>query len=336
MTLAPPRDDEVVRCLAEGLRRRGEHVGIAAVRRAPYPYATSFPLEEVVAHLDDGRVLRLVLKDLTWEALLGDARRTKPPFLYDPLRCVRTYEAVLAGRGVGAAWWGTLGDEESGRHLLLLERVPGVELWQIGDLAVWASVARWLARFHLSFADEGEAIRRRNPHLLRYGAELLGVWPDRALDVAAARGAAVEHRHRLGRLARNYDAVVDRLTGGPQQLVHGELYPSNVLVSTAGAAAEVWPVDWEMAGVGTPLLDLAALTEGWHGAEQDALVDAYLDEAGSAGRWPDRDEVAAVLDCCRLHYALQWLGWSAEWSAPPEHARDWAAEAVEVAERLDL
>jgi thiamine kinase-like enzyme len=130
---------------------------------------------------------------------------------------------------------------------------------------------------------------------------------------------------------------VARLTNGPQLLVHGELYPSNVLVAGAGAAVEVWPVDWEMAGVGSPLLDLAALTSGWEGDVQADLVDAYLDEMGPGGWWAsDRDEVGELLDCCRLHYALQWLGWSPQWSPPREHARDWVSEALALGERLGL
>lgn len=335
--VGPATDEEVVRCLADGLRRRGEKAAVAALDRSPYAYATSFPLEEVVVRLDDGRTLHLILKDLGWDGLLGDARHTKPAFLYDPLRCLCTYETLLPGTGVGVACWGTLVDERSGRRLLLLERVPGVELWQVGDLGVWASVARWLARFHQAFAAEGPAVGGRNPHLLRYDRHLLGVWPGRALDVATARGTAREEVRRLAEIARRYDAVVARLTSGPQQLVHGELYPSNVLVAGAGDAVDVWPVDWEMAGVGSPLLDLAALTSGWESDVQAGLVDAYLDELGQAdGSSSDRDEVDELLDCCRLHYALQWLGWSPHWSPPREHARDWVADALALGERLGL
>jgi len=36
------------------------------------------------------------------------------------------------------------------------------------------------------------------------------------------------------------------------------------------------------------------------------------------------------------HLALQWLGWSADWTPPPEHARDWLVEALAAAERLGL
>jgi hypothetical protein len=43
-----------------------------------------------------------------------------------------------------------------------------------------------------------------------------------------------------------------------------------------------------------------------------------------------------MLDHCRIHLAVQWLGWSRKWVAPPEHHRDWLVEAIELAERLSL
>ena len=42
------------------------------------------------------------------------------------------------------------------------------------------------------------------------------------------------------------------------------------------------------------------------------------------------------LKCCRLQQAIQFLGWSRDWTAPPEHAQDWLDEAVTVAEQLAL
>jgi hypothetical protein len=48
------------------------------------------------------------------------------------------------------------------------------------------------------------------------------------------------------------------------------------------------------------------------------------------------DELEEAMAACRLQLALQWLGWSRDWSPPPEHAQDWLSEAVCVAERLGL
>ncbi len=126
-----------------------------------------------------------------------------------------------------------------------------------------------------------------------------------------------------------YEAVVDRLAGLPTTLVHGELYASNVLL----AGGRVCVVDWELAGVGPGVLDLAALTAGLADDHATALAETYrlaLEDP------PDAKELRFALDCARLHLALQWLGWSPGWTPPPEHALDWRAELPRLAARVGL
>ena len=337
MTVGPPSDDEVRCALEEGLRRRREPGTVVALARAPYPYSTSSPLEEVGVRLTDGREMQLLLKDLTWERLLDDARHTKPRFLYEPRRCITLYEDVLPGTGIGAGCYGSFADDSAGRYWLLLEKVPGVELWQVGDVATWRRVARWLAHLHRRLEGQADELAAGNAHLLRYGSDLLRLWPARALDTLAGKGkVSAEERELLAAVVSGYDSVVGKLAAVPPTFVHGELYSSNVLVGGQGPDVDVWPVDWEMAGVGPPLLDLAALTSGWGRGEQAALVQAYTDSLGPGPwQWTD-DGLAMLLDCCRLHYALQWLGWSPEWTAPAEHAHDWLSEALELSGRLGL
>ena len=189
--------------------------------------------------------------------------------------------------------------------MLLLERVEGLALWQIGELEVWRDVARWLARMHARLADRAD-----EPHLLRLDGDYFRLWLRRAQAFS----------HGLERIAARYDEVVERLLALPVTVVHGEFYPSNILV----AGPRICPVDWEMAGAGPGLLDLAALTSGWPAEERAAIVAAYGDVPADA------------LECCRLHLAVQWLGWSPGWSPPPEHAHDWLREAGEAAEALGL
>jgi hypothetical protein len=82
-------------------------------------------------------------------------------------------------------------------------------------------------------------------------------------------------------------------------------------------------------------MDLADLTAGnWTPRQRDLLVDAYREELSARGAPPPADFDAA-LDDCRLHRAVQWLGWSADWSPPREHAQDWLGEALRVCDSLD-
>ena len=273
---------------------------VAGISQKPYPYRTSHRIDELDVALVDGTRLGLLIKDLRRSELDPEIQLAKPAFLYDPGREVEAYR-MLANAGLGTPICYDTGD-----HWLLLEKVQGVELWQIGELEAWVEAARWLARLHAHFATLMPASER----LVHYDAEYFALWPDRV-----RRG-----NPDLARVVTSYGRVVEILSGIPATFVHGEFYASNVLV----AGHRIAPVDWEMAGVGPGTLDLAALVTGWGAEERAAIIAGYGEVASE------------TLDAAELHLALQWLGWSPTWTPPPEHARDWLADALAAAERLGL
>src|SRR5207248_9985343 len=71
---------------------------IVRLEREPSAYGSTFALEELRVDLDDGTRLHLMFKDLSWRALLESTRGAKPRFLYNPLREIQTYRAILANR----------------------------------------------------------------------------------------------------------------------------------------------------------------------------------------------------------------------------------------------
>lgn len=327
-----------LRSLLDGLLRPhlDEGVRVVALDRCLSPYSTSFRLEELDAHLSSGGALRLMFKDVSPGALLEGADRAKPSFLYDPLREIEVYRDWLSGSDLGTAiCYGTIVDNRSNRYWLFLERVPGVELYQVGDFSVWIGVARWLARMHSRFMGETELLSH-STRLLRYEEEFYKNWMARAREFLGRWPATAG---KLDALAEVYDALVEGLVLLPGAFIHGEFYASNVLTQAPGDAAlslRVCPVDWEMAAVGPPLIDLAALTAGkWTEDKRRSLALAYHDALLEEGVWtPSRDEMLRGLDLCRLHIAVQWLGWSPNWQPPPEHAHDWLSEALRLAEKL--
>jgi aminoglycoside phosphotransferase (APT) family kinase protein len=296
------------------------------VRRTPSPYAASYALEELVVQPAGEPALELMFKDLG--APSATARAIKPSFVVDPLREIEVYTELLPGSHMSTArCWGASIDPSRGRYWLFLERIRGVELYQVGERAAWEVVARWLAGMH-------RALARRSPGrrlLLRYDAELLTRWAYRAFEYAPAR-----HRHRLGEIAARYDSVLEMMLAAPPTPIHGEFYASNVLVDDARSPSRVCPVDWEMAALGPPLIDLAALVSGaWSTSDRDAIASAYRSALPPAER-PDDGEFRIALDACRLHLALQWIGWSERWSPPAEHATDWLSSALDAAASLGL
>jgi hypothetical protein len=323
-------DQELIARLAE---QQGHE--ILGIERRPYRYATSAPLEELRVSRDDGVEMELILKDLSRDRLLRDARATKPVFLHQPEREVETYRGILAPEGIGARCFAAVAESDPPRHWLLLEKVPGVELWQVGELSVWEGVARWLGELHARFAGRIDELRGANPYLLEHSASWYRSWCERAR--AALARSDDPRASTLHDALDGYGEAIAPLVELPRTFVHGELYPSNVLVVRDDRPLRVCPVDWEMAGIGPGLIDLAALVGGWDPPERGRLVAAYLSglPEGDAVR-PAPDTLSDDLARCRLHLALQWLGWSSDWRPPPEHAHDWIGEASMLAQELGL
>jgi hypothetical protein len=307
---------------------------VVALAREPYRYATSAPLEEVRISMADGTEAKLILKDLSRERLLTDARRSKPEFLHQPEREVASYRRILGPAGIGPRCYAAVAESNPPRHWLLLEKVPGVELWQLGELSLWKGVARWLGGLHTRFAGRIEELRGANPFLLEHSASWYQSWCERA-RTALARSDDPRAPALHGALD-GYDQVIASLAALPRTFIHGEFYPSNILVVPEGRLPRVCPIDWEMAAIGPGLIDLAALVGGWDPPERDRLAAAYLSgvpEGDAARSGPGT--LGADLARCRLHLALQWLGWSTDWRPPPEHAHDWIGEGLMLMEELE-
>ena len=308
---------------------------IVALRRSPAPSYSSHRLDEVTVVTDGGSTLVLMLKDIGPDAFRGDALRAKPSFLRSPTRELRAYD-ILEGRDVPAPRCvGYYADPEAGHHFLILEKAPGVPLWQVGDFRAWEAAARWIAVAHERLAPVAQF---DNPDpLLVYSRGYFEVWPQRVKEFVLGRGGANDPRVRaLASAVANYGTVVEKLARLPASIIHGEYHASNILVDFTPTGPRVYPVDWEMAGVGPGLLDLADLTAGnWTEAQRSELVDAYRAALPPGWAAPE-EEFEESLDACRLHKAMQWLGWAADWSPPREHRQDWLAEALRLAIKLKI
>ena len=310
-------DRQLIEALQEALA-----ADVVRFDRRPSEYRTSFALDEIDVELGDGRALELMFKDAGDTGLAPEVRAAKPAFLYDPRRELEAYRDVLAAAGLGTA---RLYASDTDRGWLFLERVRGIELYQVGPRATWEHVARWLGRMHALL----EPAHERVTTAIRHDRAFYLQWPERAVGFSDD-----ETRPLLERVAAGYDAVADRLLAIPPTVLHGEFYASNVLVDDPDRPDRVAPVDWEQMGVGPGFVDLAALTSGsWSADDRLAIAGAYR---RSSTLELDDEEFAEALDAARVHLAVQWLGWSAEWSPPEEHRQDWLGEALAAAGRLGL
>jgi len=299
--------------------------GPAVVERRVSPYRSTHELEDVDLVLADGRRLRLVLKACGLAATHG----VRPRIVMDGHRELWAYEALLPRLDLGAPrFFGRLDLGPDGERLVL-ERIAGEPLHLAGDLDAWHEAARWLARFHARGLEYWKAVAASGRALSQDPA-LHERWLARARRRAVTGEGATVWTEEIDDAARR---AIRILADSPRTLVHGELYASNVIDSGTGAEPRVRVVDWESIGVGPAALDLAALTAGdWSDAVRGELVAAYRAAVGpDIARHPLFEP---ALDSARLVNALQWLGWSEGWSAPPHQARDWHSEARAAAARV--
>jgi hypothetical protein len=302
---------------------------VVGLKHQPSIYVSSFAIEELHVRLEDGTHLELLLKDLN--AASKAAEQIKPAFVRNPLREIEVYRQILKQSSPGTPeFYGAWIHPARSRYWLLLENVAGLELFHAGDFQVWENVARWIARFQNEFEGDGLAPVSQ-AHLLNYDRAYYATWMQRAVEFAGA-GAA----QRLGQLSRNYDVVVERLVRLPRTFIHGEFYASNILLAPSMRGLRICPVDWEMAAIAPGVMDVAALAAGnWTEEQKSSMALAYYAESG-LNRALSRAEFLDAFDACRMHQAVQWLGWTRDWDVPPEHAHDWLNEAMTLAERRGL
>ena len=336
-----PSTEEVRAVLSRAIERSARRGRIVDLERAACPNVSSWWLEEITLELSDRSRIVLVFKNLVREANGSAARRVKPAFVVDPTREPWVYQNLLIEATSGPPkLWAALTDVAAGRHWLFLECVNGAPLAQVGDHGAWCAAAEWLGRFHAT-----APIRRalRGP-LLRHDRDYHRRWLARAISAAqmdaasnrVARDAACDKLARLRPLVPIHQRASEALLAARPSLIHGEFYASNVLVAQSDATFAVHPLDWEMAAIGPPLLDLAALMSGrWSRSDRIAMATAYCEGARSAGvRRPMLEEILLGVAASRLLLAVQWLGWAAEWTAPEGHRNDWLEEAELCAREL--
>jgi thiamine kinase-like enzyme len=330
MTVEAPDDTQLLIALREAFAETGAGVP-SAVRRRPSEYQTSFPLEQLTVSRERGDDLHLAFKRLEWEALDAGTRLAKPRFLHDSRREPAVYSSVLAAAPSGPPRYFGSVVRDGGARWLFVEWVEGRELYQVGERETWKQVARWLGGLHAALAPDLDRLVEE-AHLSRDELSDYTRWIGRAREFAVVAERSVSARRFLDWLHDRYEGVAEALLELPRTVIHGDFYASNVLVADAPGAIRVAPVDWEAAAAGPGLLDLAALGSGsWASADREQFASAYASAPGAPSFSPRK------LDLARLHLAVRWLGWAPPQWVPPEGQRhDWLADAVAIAEGLDL
>ena len=188
-------------------------------------------------------------------------------------------------------------------HALL----PECRLWG-GDLGI----SMYRASIEDAIASI-EAVQARRP---RRGPELCRRLLARLKDLRAQGEARA--------------ATLSRFGGGPT-LLHGDLWPMNVMLSRDdGGRARL--IDWDHAGVGPVSYDLSTFLSRLAVEQRVPLLRAYDDEIARCG-WvlPSLEVLNEIFETAELGRIANRVIWPA--LAAWEHDADWAFEALHETER---
>ena len=276
-----------------------------ALRRRPFEYRSSAPLVELEAGREDAAAQGSLAGRADRARARGEARLPPRPGLARS----EVYRSLLDGAGLGTPAlaaavvdpepWAVLArGREGGRHRALPARARA--------LARGGAVARTAAR----------PVRRHRSRP----------------TISSATTARTSSSGRSGRRCVRR-ATRRSSTGSPACRRRSSTASSTRRTCSSPAAASA-SVDWELAGVGPGVLDLAALTSGLADDDAAALAETYrLALERAAGR-----EGAPVRRSTAPDFISRSSGSAGRpsWTPPPEHARDWRAELPRLAERVGL
>jgi hypothetical protein len=321
-TTANGRTAERLRAVVEDVlaRHLGAATRVASVASAPSPFAHRASAEVLTVELEQVGTLRLFRKGLGPEH--GDhpdkARRDREALVY---RELLSRPDVDTPYFYGSRW-----DAPTGCHEVFLEYVDAWSL-KYHDLDHWATAVRRLAALHASFARQGDALARHD-FLLRLDGSYIGAWAARAVGAASAASAALGRR--LERVVADHREIAELLASQPLTLVHNDLAPKNAIADVSSSPARICFVDWEMAGVGCGILDLAHLMHGLSPGDEERLRSAYCSELGGAGLLPSGRRLRRLLDACALHNAVYRVAHAQQWGIQPRTVAGWVDEIADL------
>jgi Phosphotransferase enzyme family len=266
---------------------------LVGIERRPNEYTSSAPSEIVTCRFAGGKTLQLLLK---YDCLDRSANSGHWGSVGHEIRVYQDVLQMLPARV--PRYYGTFTVEATGQRCLILEWLD--KTLRLGSAveteASMELAAQWVGQFHA--AAEARIREAPIPFLDVYDAAYYVRW---ARQVSQDAGMLHERYPWLLALCERFEEASPGLVKEPLTVIHGEYYPSNILVRDGA----VYPVDWQSAAIARGELDLASMIEGWKEELGSMCIGVY-----QRSRWPDGapEDFYLALALARVHWPLRWLG----------------------------
>lgn len=259
-------DEELLRGRVDRVLREalGEDRSVRDMSRSPSEFATVFPADVLHVILDDGTELRLFLKHLG---------ASDHPEKKRPEKEARIYRELLSGRDLPVpTFYGALWNTDSGRQELYIEYIDDWSL-KYQPIDNWYAAARVLADFQVSMARRQDEIAHCDV-LQPLDAHYFWGYAERAREQLARHTPGL--LDELDATLAGFPPAVEELVRAAPTLVNSDLSPRNVLADRSRDPVRVCFIDWESAGRGAGVLDIAHLAYGLEGEKRNRILEAYF------------------------------------------------------------
>ena len=186
----------------------------------------------------------------------------------------RIYGEILPFLPVSALhYYGCL--KETGSHVWLFLEDAGTRRFSIADESHRILAAHWLGSLHRSaqHTRAAQLLPERGPayyfELMQRGREYIVQSLANPVMMPADLDLLQRILGQMDTLESNWPEFLKICEAIPQTLVHGDFQPKNIYVKQIPMGDTLYVIDWETAGWGIPLVDVAASS----GSSTDAQVD---------------------------------------------------------------
>jgi thiamine kinase-like enzyme len=308
-----------INCLQAGLESVLEDQGfcdgkLAILSRENNTFVSTFPSEIVTCRIGNDPEVRLFFKYSADRE--NEAYGHRGGVGYE----AKVYSRLLNSLDISTAnLRGIYRSPDGNNTWLVLDYLEdSVRVTKVDDPEAMAKAARWIGRFHTlcsrRIGDPALSL------LIRYNPDYYRGWVSRTQQMVRQAGFDSGWLHAV---CNRIDEVIGVLCDAPQTIIHGEYYVKNILLQHG----LLYPVDWESTAVGSGMIDLATLTEGWPPDVTRQLVREY-----QRSRWPEGapHDFNRVLSAARIYVQFRWLGdpqarlpeWACYLEALHEHAEE--------------
>ncbi len=302
-------------------RRFADSGRLQAIERTPFEQIGSYDCERVALVFAGGRRVELFLKDY------GHSRQSKDNPAERRLREMRVYRDLLEGSGLGTPELFGIEEDAAGERCLMLLEFVDADVVTAIDAGNGVAAVTWLARMQRHFlerAGELAALESLVQMDRAYFAHKLA---------AAERDVSEIEPVLVPRVRRALAILADRLQREPElptSLIHGGCIPWDIVHDPVRAPGRVCVVDWELAGVGSVIYDLAVFVDDVSESLRVLLCRAYVEAARREGLdLPEAGTLRSTIDCYRQFRVVDWMSRAVEKAYTPEKL-DWLVQRIEA------